>query len=121
MRQRRKAWPEVANDALGHGAQSYGFAPCGPPDPLEPPGDAPQTLRVRFKMWYQLTAGCTRILPEIINPARETHQRRSELMGRLSRHRDPQAVARRAHALAQRRQGPEPQTQAQRSLQPGEA
>ena len=121
MRERRQARAEVRHHPFRDQAQTHGLAPRRPADPLEPLGHAFEPLRVRFKMRDELAAGCIRILPEVINPTREAHERRAQLMRRLPCHRDPEPVAGRGDALAHRPRRQDHEAQEHRALQDGES
>ena len=120
MRQRWQPRPEVRHDALGDRAQSDRLASRRPADALEPLGDALQALGVRFKMGDELAPRGIRILAEVINPPREAHQRRPELMRRLAGHRDPEPVACRRDAFPHRPRREQHETEKHRALQDGE-
>ena len=83
----------------------------------EPFGNPLEPLGVGLKMCYELPAQRTRILAQVINPTREAHERRPELVGRLAGHRHPQPVARRVDALAHRPRGEEHETREYDSLE----
>src|SRR6266853_3911751 len=120
MRQRRQARPEIRHYALGHRSETDGLAPGRAADALEAFRDALQPLGVRLKMGDELAARRIRILPQVINPTREAHERGAELVRRLARHRHPEAIARRGDARTHRPYRDQNKTYEHRALQDGE-
>src|SRR5919204_312692 len=116
MRERGEAWPEIGHHALRDAAKADRFAARRPADPFEPFGHPFEALGIGFKMSDELAAWCTRILPQVINPTREAHQRRAELVRRLARHRDPETIAGRVDALAHRPGSKQRQTEEHEAL-----
>ena len=89
MRERRQPGPEVGDDSLGDAPESDRLAARRAADALESFGHALEPIGIRLKMTDELATRRTRILAQIINPTRETHERGTELMSRLARHRHP--------------------------------